>query len=189
MNIIELLAKNFNIKDTCKVGLFIRHRNNKNFKAERVYLDDILRNTPKEEKKEKIANVFLQKMMDYGFEDEHYIFLVYGVSPEKNKNRIESDVFVDLDNNARNTGLNLGQLLPSYSFYDDDDELFYYALGYFSSIDLDLDALDKLLNCHIWYGHDNKIKLRCDLFFVRKDAKAIINVYDDRGMDIVLSID
>lgn len=189
MKIVEMLAENFNIKNAFKVALFVRHRSNKKFKAERIYLDDILQNIPKERKKEKIVSIFSQKLLDYGFENEHYVFLVYGVSPEKIKNRSEGDVFVDLDNNARDAGLNLGGMLSSYFFYDDDDEIFYFSLGYLSSMDLDLDVLDRFLNCHIWYGDDNKIKILCDPFFVRKDAKAIINVYDDRGMDVVLSVD
>ena len=128
-------------------------------------------------------------MLDYGFENEHYVFLVYGVFPEEIKNKPEGDVLSGLDNNARGAGLNLGELVSSYFFYDDDDEIFYFSLGYTSSMDLDLDVLDKFLNCHIWHGDDNKIKILCDPFFIRKDAKVIINVYDDRGMDIVLSTD
>ena len=61
MNIVEMLAKNFNIKYAFKVALFVRHRNNKNFKAERVYLDDILQNIPKEKKERKNSKFVFTK--------------------------------------------------------------------------------------------------------------------------------
>lgn len=183
-----MLAKNFNIKYICKVGLFIRHRNNKNFKAERVYLDDILQNIPEEKKKEKIADVFLQKMIDYGFENEHYVFLVYDIFPYEAFGKSNDELVMEFHKETQEVVGEFSKFICYHIFYDDDTELIYCALGYLSSLKHDSILLDRYLNRFIGQADEQDI-VNYTPFYVRGDAKVVANVYDDRGMDIVLSID
>ena len=182
MDILEKISDGFDLNKIFKGALFLRHIGQMDkYNSERVYLDEI--KLPRKKKKEEIKKIFLQKMVDYCFDNKHFVFLVYGVSLDEIDVKSDRDIIAEFDLEMKNEGLVSGSIISSYNYYDEDFELVYYALGYFSSFDADFKILDNFLDRFL---SDNEVAILHEPFFIRKDGKAIVYVYDDRGMDTVL---
>lgn len=78
-------------------------------------------------------------------------------------------------------GLELPDEIIQAQLYSDDDEL-YYCYSFFEWTDL----IKPLLWMSISNNYSNiSPKFDLDIFFVSKDVNKLINVYDDRGVDIL----
>lgn len=71
--------------------------------------------------------------------------------------------------------------LDEFDYYDDDDELFFFVRAYRITSVTVRNIIKLSLACHV----GARPYLEPDCFFLTSDFSHAINVYDDRGMDIV----
>lgn len=191
-DLMALVADNFELNDLFKVGPFNRFIRIDGYEfSERIYLDEVLPDAPDKVRKAAIMDVFKKKMDDLGFESSHFLFLVFSVYPCDFDEAKINDYLMVLNEFTEREFSELHDLLASYFFYDESDELYYIAMGYESSLEVDINVLNRFLNRFFELGEYIQLNLGglgvlYEPFFVRCDAKVVVNVYDDRGMDVVI---
>lgn len=164
--ILEKIEKNYDLNNLFSIGLYLRYANTK-----RIYLDNI--------KKEGIdLFMFLleliEKYMRKHLSDSIYICLMnYEWTYQK-------ELSTETVNQLKRTGINIPELCAKREYYDFDDEWYVKLYFYEESLDNIKKYLWGILAGHCLVQPNSFM----DMFFISKDLSALLNVYDDRGMDL-----
>lgn len=168
--IFEKIEKNYDLNDLFSAGPYNRYENTK-----RIYFDNI--------KKRGIDRFLflielIEKYMRKQFSDSIYICLIdYDFTYQKKLPKKKVSQF-------EYTGIKIPKLCAKRDFYDMEAE-WYIKLHFFEE---NIGNIKK----YLWgslAGNFSDIDiqpiLRLDIYFISKDLSTLINIYNDRGMDIM----
>lgn len=177
MDIFLRLSKKFPISDIFRAGPYNRFESKPLFKTSyRVYFDDQKKESSRHSRKNEnlralIETEFSKALIDIGFESRGYAFVVS--SSFSDSDLLFEDFLPAVDVSAE---------FERTSFYF--DEMHFTVWGFAATKEIIYDVFNLFINRYLSLDSDDYIM--GDFFVADESLSAIVNVYDDRGLDVII---
>lgn len=162
-NILTDIKEKVDCNRLFRVGPFNRFNN-----AERIELP-----SSEESSVQDITQKAISIITEEIASKEFYVILVF---EEYNDELTKEEVEL-----ARECGVDIDKPIGSYNFYDDDDDLYCFVRAYHCNES----ELEVIIKGKLARHFDLEPYFMAELFILSSDFKTIINLYDERGLDIV----